>query len=202
MSAFALESGSPRIQQLVCKHLNIPKYMDGVAMLAKRRVFTYGFVMFGFPTETEADMQMTVDVLRQSRLHAAYAFVVTPYPKTELFEVAMRLHPGRMADIGYAGTDYSVTPCVNLSEVSDEVLTGYMRKAFSALFLNPSRALRIVRDFPRPWSVWRYAPGVLMSLTRSRHKYNRDQDAAAGGERNWITKGSAGVSVAEQSVVG
>ncbi len=202
MSAFALESGSPRIQQLVCKHLNIPKYLDGVAMLAKRRVFTYGFVMFGFPTETTADMQMTVDVLRQSQLHAAYAFVVTPYPKTELFDVAMRLHPGRMADVGYAGTDYSVTPCVNLSEVSDEVLTAYMRKAFSALFLNPSRALRIVRDFPRPWSVWRYTPGVLLSLTRLRHKYNPGQEAEAGGSRNWITRGGAGVSVAEQSGVG
>jgi len=110
MSALALESGSSRIQQLVCKHLNIPKYLDGVAMLAKRRVFTYGFIMFGFPTETEADMQMTVDVVRQSKLHVVYPWVVTPYPKTELFDVAIRMHPERMAGINYAGHDYVLYP--------------------------------------------------------------------------------------------
>ena len=165
MSALALESGSPRIQKLVCKHLNIPKYLDGVAMLAKRRVFTYGFIMFGFPTETEADMQMTVDVVRQSKLHVVYPWVVTPYPKTELFEVALRLKPEKMAGINYAGHDYVVYPCVNLSEVSDKVLKSYLFKSFPALFANPLRALRIVRDFPRPWSVWRYWEGVLTTLT-------------------------------------
>jgi radical SAM superfamily enzyme YgiQ (UPF0313 family) len=202
MSALALESGSPRIQELIQKRLNIPKFLDGVAMLAKRRVFTYGFVMFGFPTETEADMQMTVDAVRGSQLHAAYAFMVTPYPKTELFDLAMRLHPGRMAGIDYARTDYAEYPCVNLSEVSDEVLTAYMRKAYSALFLNPFRALRIVRDFPRPWSMVRYAPGVLLSLTRSGHKYSRGQEAATGGSGNCSTRGRAPVSVREHSGAG
>jgi hypothetical protein len=147
--------------------------MEGVAMLAKRRIFTYAFVMFGFPTETAADMQMTVDAVRGSELHSAYSFIVAPYPKTELFELAMRLHPGKMAGIGYAGTDYTDVPSVNLSEVSDKVLAAYRRKTHSALFLNPFRAFRIVRDFPRPWSVVRYAPGVLRNLTRSGHKYSQ-----------------------------
>ena len=135
--------------------------------------------MFGFPTETAADMQMTVDVLRGSKLHSAYVWIVTPYPKTELFDLAMRLRPDKMAGINYAGTDYVELPCVNLSEVSDEVLAAYMRKAYSALFLNPFRAFRIVRDFPRPWSLVRYGPGVLLNLTRSGHKYSQGQEAAA-----------------------
>jgi anaerobic magnesium-protoporphyrin IX monomethyl ester cyclase len=167
ISAMALESGSPRIQELICKRLNIPKYLEGVAMLAERRIFTYAFVMFGFPTETAADMQMTVDAVRRSKLHGVYSFIVTPFPKTELFDLAMRLYPGRMAGIGYAGTDYSVNACVNLSEVSDKTLAAYMYKPYAVLFANPLRALRIVRDFPRPWSVWRYWRGVFLVLTRS-----------------------------------
>jgi radical SAM superfamily enzyme YgiQ (UPF0313 family) len=164
-SALALETGSPRIQELIQKRLNIPKFLDGVAMLADRRVFTYGFLMFGFPTETEADMQMTVDVVRRSKLHVVYPWVVTPYPKTELFELAVRLKPEKMAGINYAGSDYVLYPCVNLSEVSDKMLERYLFKSFPALFANPLRALRIVRDFPRPWSVWRYWEGVLIALT-------------------------------------
>ena len=140
-------------------------------------------------------------------------FRSTPYPKTELFEVALRTKPERMAGINYAGSDYLLYPCVNLSEVSDKVLRSYLFKSNRALFLDPSRALRIVRDFPRPWSVWRYWRGVLLTLgskkgvqlgqapsetTLLRHKDNRGQEAAAGGSRNLITRGAAGVSVAEQ----
>jgi len=134
-------------------------------MLTDRRVFTYGFLMFGFPTETEADMQMTVDVVRRSKLHVVYPWVVTPYPKTELFDLAMRLKPEKMAGIDYAGSDYVQYPCINLSEVSDKLLEHYLFKSFPALFANPVRALRIVRDFPRPWSVWRYWQGVFIVLT-------------------------------------
>jgi anaerobic magnesium-protoporphyrin IX monomethyl ester cyclase len=166
-SALALETGSPRIQELIQKRLNIPKFIEGVAMLTDRRVFTWGFLMFGFPTETAADMQMTVDVVRRSKLHVVYPWVVTPYPKTELFDLAMRLKPAKMASIDYAGSDYVRYPCVNLSEVSDKLLEHYLFKSFPVLFANPVRALRIVRDFPRPWSVWRYWQGVLIALTGS-----------------------------------
>ena len=191
MSAFALESGSPRIQKLIHKNLNIPKSFDGVAMLAKRRVFTYGFVMFGFPTETAADMQMTVDVLRGCRLQVLHTSIriVTPYPKTELFDVAMRLHPDRMADIGYAGTDYSVMPCVNLSEVSNEVLTGlYAQVLFLRSFLIPP-----VRCASSATSL---APGRCGATHRARasvfdasgHRYSRGQETAAGGSKNSISE--------------
>jgi radical SAM superfamily enzyme YgiQ (UPF0313 family) len=164
-AALALESGSPRIQELIQKRLNIPKFMEGVAMLAKRRVFTYAFVMYGFPTETEADMQMTVDAVRGSQLHMVLSFIVTPYPKTELFDLAMRLHPERMAGIDLGGTDYALNPCANLSEVSDETLKAFVYKIYPALFLNPFRVFRLVRDYPRPWSVWRYWRGVFLTLT-------------------------------------
>jgi hypothetical protein len=107
-----------------------------------------------------------VETVRQSKLHVVYPFAVTPYPKTELFDLAMRLQPDKLASIDYAGSDYVVYPCVNLSEVTDELLAAYMYKAFPALFTNPSRALRIVRDFPRPLSVWKYYQGVFFALTR------------------------------------
>jgi hypothetical protein len=89
------------------------------------------------------------------------SFIVTPYPKTELFDLAMRLHPERMAGIDLGGTDYALNPCANLSEVSDETLKAFVYKIYPALFLNPFRVFRLVRDYPRPWSVWRYWRGVF-----------------------------------------
>ena len=182
MSALALETGSPRIQELIQKRMNIPRFIEGVAMLAERRVFTYAFVMYGFPTETAADMQMTVDVVRRSKVHMVYSWIVTPYPKTELFDLAMRVHPERMAGIDLAGADYVQNPCANLSEVSDETLKAFVYKIYPALYLNPLRVFRLVRDFPRPWAVWRYWRGVILALTyRGTAKPRRGTSSATKG---------------------
>ena len=85
-SCFALESGSPRIQKFMRKHLNIDKFLRGVRWATDRGVFAHGFTMLGFPTETEEDMQMTVDVACNSRLHTATFFTVVPFPGTELHD--------------------------------------------------------------------------------------------------------------------
>ena len=84
-SAFALESGSPRMQQFMGKHLDIDKFLRGVRWATDRGVFAHGFTMLGFPTETEEDMQATLDVACNSRLHTATFFTVIPFPNTELY---------------------------------------------------------------------------------------------------------------------
>ena len=70
-SSFALESGSPRIQTLMGKNLNIPRFVHGVEMAVKRGIFANGFNMLGFPTETEAEMLQTINVACNSMLHTA-----------------------------------------------------------------------------------------------------------------------------------
>ena len=164
-SAFALEAGTPRIQKYMRKHMDIPRYLQGVEMAAKRRIFAHGFSMMGFPTETEEDLQQTIEVTCQAKLHVASFSTVTPYPNTELYERVMQTHPEKIATISYRDADHSGIT-VNLSEVPDDVFYKYQRKAWRRFYLNPARMLRILRDHPQPLYMFRYAPTYAHRLIK------------------------------------
>ena len=164
-SACALETGSPRLQKYIGKHLNIPRFLEGVELLARGGVLTHGYTMLGFPTETEAEMQMTIDVVCGSRLHTATFFTVTPYPNTELYDWAAKTCPEKLENLSYADMDYAGIP-VNLSTVPDEVLFAYQRKAFRSFYLNPRRMIRIARSYPRFCDLPRYLPELALRLVK------------------------------------
>lgn len=167
-ASFALESGSPRIQRLVRKNLNIGNFLKNVEFAVRRGVYAHGFAMLGFPTETEEEMQMTIDVACASRLHTSSFFTVTPFPNTELHQMARRLCPEKIAAIDYADMEYSGIS-VNLSAVSDEILYAYQRKAHRSFFLNPVRMMRIIRDFPQPHLLPFYLPIYLRRASKGLH---------------------------------
>jgi len=164
-SAFALETASPRLQEFTGKRLSVPKFLEGVEMCVKKGVFSNGLAMLGFPTETEAELQQTIDTMVNSKLHIASFFTVTPFPKTKLYEMVEQAHPEKLADVSYAGADYAGIN-VNCSDLPDEVLFAYQRKANLRFFTKPSRALRILRDFPQRRYLPTYLPSFLMRVTK------------------------------------
>ena len=164
-SSFALESGSPRIQKLMRKNLNIEKFLESVGTAASLGVFCYGFVMLGFPTETEADMQQTIDVACRSKLHTSSFFTVTPFPNTELYRIVMETCPERIANLKYDDMEYADV-AVNVSDVSDDVLFSYQRKINQKFYLNPVRLARILRDHPTPHLLPLYSTVFLKRVTK------------------------------------
>ena len=97
--------------------------------------------MLGFPTETEEEMEMTLEVACNSRLHSASFFTVVPFPGTELYATVEKTAPDKLKDIDYNyynGGDYAGSR-INLSAVPDEVLFGYQREAWRRFYLNPGR---------------------------------------------------------------
>jgi radical SAM superfamily enzyme YgiQ (UPF0313 family) len=146
-ASFALESGSPRIQRLCGKKLDIEGFMRGVELCARRKVYGRGFAMMGHPTETENDLQQTMKVLCDSLLHLCLVFTVTPFPGTELYRIAMERFPEKMKGLSYEGANYH-TIDINLADVPDKVLKVYIQKTYRKFYLSPSRLWRVVRDIP------------------------------------------------------
>ena len=164
-SAFALESGSPRMQKFMGKHLNIDKFLQGVRWATDRGVFAHGFAMLGFPTETEQDMKATLDVACNSRLHTATFFTVVPFPNTELYAYVAKHAPDKLKGVAYDAVEYTGSR-TNLSEVPDEVLFGYQREGWRRFYLNPGRIARIARDYPYPWFLPYYIPQYMLRATK------------------------------------
>lgn len=162
---FSLESGSPRIQEMTQKRLNIPKFLNAVAMVAKKRVYVTGFCMMGFPTETEKELQQTIDVACESQFHTASFFTVTPFPGTAVYELAREHCPEKLEACSYDNTDFSQMR-VNLTHLPDEVLYAYQRKAQRSFFLSPRRMFRLLRDYPKPLTLPVYVPTYIARATK------------------------------------
>ncbi|HDP33548.1 MAG TPA: B12-binding domain-containing radical SAM protein [Candidatus Hydrogenedentes bacterium] len=163
--SFALETGSPRLQQLMGKRLRIPRFLDNIAYAVRKGVFTNGFMMLGFPTETAEELQMTIDVANHSQLHTGSFFTVTPFPNTELYKIACQIAPEKLEAINYEDMTY-ISIRVNISSVSDRELFYYQRKANIQFYLNPRRFYRMWRDFPQRSLLFLYAPMALQRMTK------------------------------------
>ncbi len=163
--SFSLESGSPRIQRLIGKNLDIQKFLKIVESAARQGVFCNGYSMLGFPTETEAEIRQTIDVACGSRLHTCSFFTVTPFPNTDVFNNVMQTNPEKLSGICYDDMEYSTLHC-NVSDVPDETLFSQQRKAHRRFYLTPSRICRILRDYPSPRSLPLILPVLLSRLTK------------------------------------
>lgn len=163
--SFALESGSSRIQKYTGKNLDIPAFLRNVDYAVSRGVFSNGFVMFGFPTETEEDMKKTIEVACSSRLHTASFFTLTPFPGTDVYDIIKKTAPGKMRNLIYDDMEYSLAK-VNVSDVADETLYKYQRKANWKFFMDPLRIGRILRDYPQPHMLPLYIPEFLLRATK------------------------------------
>lgn len=150
----AIDSGSPRIQRMIHKNINLDKLRDTMGYFAKRHIYQVGFLMLGFPTETLEEQKLTVNYALHSPLNAAYFFIATPFQGTELFNMA-----GPEA-IKRAGSDYSdhdyFKGNYNMSDVPDNVFFKFQREAFRKFYLNPDRIYRIIRDHPNRASLMDY----------------------------------------------
>ena len=157
--SFALESGSPRIQQLMGKELDIPRFLQGVKWATDRGVYANGFSMMGFPHEREADMRMTMDVLCESTLHTMSLFTVTPFPGTKLYGEAMERKPEMLDQLStrYGKMNFA-SIMVNFSDEPDETLYKYQRMTNRRFFGNPWRIARLLRDYPKPHLLPLYVP--------------------------------------------
>ena len=62
-----IESGSPTILTNMNKAATVEKYVKGIEMLRQRQIMTFGSFIIGFPGETDATVQETIDFIEQNK---------------------------------------------------------------------------------------------------------------------------------------
>ncbi len=62
-----IESGSPAILKNMHKAATIEQYARGIEQLRQHGILTFGSFIFGFPGETEATINETIDFIRENR---------------------------------------------------------------------------------------------------------------------------------------
>jgi anaerobic magnesium-protoporphyrin IX monomethyl ester cyclase len=87
---YAVESGSPRIQKLVKKDMRLAKAAEIINYSQDRGMVVNVNTMYGFPTETPADAQLTLDYLAQLHMPSLlpYHFCLRGYDGCEIVDQA------------------------------------------------------------------------------------------------------------------
>jgi len=81
-----IESGSPKILKEIGKGITIEQIKEGFEVAKKAGMVTMAFVMLGFPFETEKDILMTKELIKETNPSFLQVSYATPYPGTSFYE--------------------------------------------------------------------------------------------------------------------
>lgn len=141
----AVESAVPRIQKVMRKNLKIDKVQRIVDYIAAKGVMVHGAFMLGFPSETEQEMQATIDWAARSSFHTAAFFRVIPFKGTELFQQVE--HAGYQLPTDWSAYEPYQTE-INLSTVPEPRILALRKAAYRRFYLSPKRMFRLFRLIP------------------------------------------------------
>jgi radical SAM superfamily enzyme YgiQ (UPF0313 family) len=87
--SYGVETGSPRLQKLIRKNLDLEQVRAVFAQTRNAGIETLGYFMIGLPTETKAEVDETVALLLSMPMDYAHIAVFTPYPGTSIYRDAL-----------------------------------------------------------------------------------------------------------------
>ncbi len=122
-------------------------------------VFTWGFFMLGFPTETRKELWSTLRFAFASRLHGASFFTVIPYEGTELTKSLPMADASR--DSYGAHNFYTQS---RMSKVSPLELSFIQTFAFARFFFDPRRFFRIYKALPNSTFQGMRSASILLGM--------------------------------------
>lgn len=139
--AVAVETVTPRLQKLIQKNLKIERIREVVEACDRAGILSKGFFMLGFPTETLAEIEATIEYAVSSRLTWAGFYLVIPQENTPLHELAKSVAPVALEHVTLRDY-YSDVPWYQHAYGID--LRKIQRRAFRRFYLRPRRVWRII----------------------------------------------------------
>jgi radical SAM superfamily enzyme YgiQ (UPF0313 family) len=173
--AYAVETGSPRLQKLIQKNLNFDRIADAIALTTKKGILTRGFFMLGFPTETEKEAQMTIEFAKASDLVLAMFFTVVYFPGTPLFKLARQMAGAEDYDFGIED-DY-VRTREGPYHFSRETLEELKLKAIREFFFSRKRLALSSRILPNFYNRRDIDASMLVNIISGKVEENHIEDA-------------------------
>jgi len=162
----AVETITPRLQDLIKKHLRVDRTHQAIRWMADRGVLVRGFFMLGFPTETLDEIQATIDYAVNSGLAQAYFFNVVPQPGTPLYDLALEenaaaLELQTLQEYNTNTVWYAAAYGVNMQAI--------MKRAYFRFYvLTPRRWFQMIRMMPWKNFVLEFCSFIELFFRRKR----------------------------------
>jgi radical SAM superfamily enzyme YgiQ (UPF0313 family) len=167
---YAIETASPRLQKMVKKRVKLDKLKEAIRITNEAGIWTHGFFMMGFPTETREEVQMTVDYACTSKLNTAGFFVLQPFPGTEIWDQIKGMGIDIPFDsdlVNYFQASYKI------SEVEPEELFKIVKNANRRFYLNPLRGFNTLMRMPKKGQIFTFV-GLFLQRALGLAKVDKD----------------------------
>ncbi len=139
---YGIESGSMRILKLMKKGETHAQMIRAVKLTKETEIETYGSFILGFPEETKAELEETIKFAKALSVDFAQFSIATPYPGTELFEIAVK------KDL-LLTKDWSLytaaKPVIDPQHYSIDELSQFFVKAYRSFYASPHVLLHHLR---------------------------------------------------------
>ena len=139
--SYGLESGNQKILDLIGKKFDLGQAFQALAWTREAGMQTKGFFILGHPAETHATLEDTLTFAKQADLDDISVFMLTPFPGSQLYEVAH-----------HYGSFQKDWQRMNLLDVvfvphglSEADLRGFSSRMLRAFYLRP----RILKDYAK-----------------------------------------------------
>lgn len=130
-----IESGNQEILEKMKKGITIDEVKNKVELIKETGIKTYGYFMIGNLDDTNETIRETIDFAKNLPLDYAQFSVCTPFPASELWEIAK--NRGVIPeDIDWSKFDWEGNP-PNVSQVSDEERKMWYNKAIREFYFRP-----------------------------------------------------------------
>ncbi|MFA6449536.1 MAG: radical SAM protein [bacterium] len=131
---YGIESGSQKMLDLMKKKVTVEQAKDAILLTQKYLGWADCSFIVGMPGETPETIQETIDFCKSINLKPEVIFFATPYPGTELYDIALKM--GKIPDeeeyllsLGEQGEKVRV----NFTEFSNQELTDIKERLVSEL---------------------------------------------------------------------
>lgn len=137
-----IESAVWRVQKMIKKNLKIEKVDDLLTLASKYGITTIGLMMLGFPGEKVIEIKQSYRWAASSELDYTFYSIVTPYPGTELHDIAVR--EGYFSQDGNFTSMNVMIPHMETPDIKSSRLKWLQVIAYLTFYIRPRRLLRII----------------------------------------------------------
>ena len=145
---YAIETATPRLQKLIRKNLNLKKASEIIHITNEEGIIVQSFFMLGFPSETEEEMEATIQFALNHPILKAWFFTVVVYPRMGLTDLARDAYPD--LDIDWGKGSYFYFDEITFYEQATGIdLWKKARHAAMRFYLRPRTMYGIMTRFPK-----------------------------------------------------
>jgi len=161
-----IETGSPRVQRLMNKNLDLVGIGDALATARQLGIETRGYFMIGYPGETREEIEQTLQLSLDLPLDWASYTITSPLPGTGIYEDWLERGESDYWRAYSLGRVEQPPGYITSDELSAGDLGELLDRAYRRFYLRASLLRRKART-PR---LWRALPSIGRALWETRIK--------------------------------